>query len=526
MTPLRFTQTSSVSVSSPLTPSLAKPVRRALAMAVFSVAMLSVFPVASFPVASTFAEEEPKLPATAPSDALLQARSLSSIFERVADTITPSVVNISASQKAKPSRKRGNRNDPSLDPFREYFGNDLFERFFPDQQEGGSAQPAFGTGVIIDKDGHILTNNHVIGEADDITVRLHDQRTFKAEVIGRDERTDIAVIKIKAPKISPAILGNSDQLKIGEWVIAAGNPFGLDNTITAGIVSAKGRSIMGGNQYEDFIQTDAAINPGNSGGPLVNLDGQVVGINTAIFSRSGGYMGIGFAIPANMARLVYESLISNGKVVRGWLGVGIQNLTEDLSKSFKYSGADGALVGHVEPNGPAAQAGIRQGDIIVSLNGETMHNINQLRNYVASMKPGKTIPAEIYRDGKKIAVEIKVKELPSAPKAMEQVEKTKSTELGMALEPLTEQLAQELSSSRTTGVVVTALRANSIAARAGILARDIIISINGTEVSTPKEVKDLLSGDAVKDGVRFVVETQGMQRFVFLQATERGDRDE
>lgn len=473
------------------------------------------------PVQLALAEEQPKLPAPAASDALVQARSLSTIFERVALTITPSVVNITASQKAKPQKRRGlNRNDPSLDPFREYFGNDLFERFFPDQQEGGGGQPAFGTGVIIDTDGHILTNNHVIGEADDITVRLSDERTFKAEVIGRDERTDIAVIKIKAPKLAAATLGNSDQLKIGEWVIASGNPFGLDNTITAGIVSAKGRSIMGGNQYEDFIQTDAAINPGNSGGPLVNLDGQVVGINTAIFSRSGGYMGIGFAIPINMARLVFESLISSGKVVRGWLGVGIQNLSEDLSKSFKYSNSEGALVGHVEPNGPAAQAGIKQGDIIVSLNGETMHNINQLRNYVASLKPGKSIPAEIFRDGKKISLEVKVKELPSAPKALERLQKTKSTELGMSLEPLTEQIAQELGTSRTTGVVVTRVQPGSIAAKSGILMRDVIVSIDGQEVSNPDDVKELLADEAIKDGVRFVVETQGMQRFVFIQSND------
>ena len=470
-------------------------------------------------------QEAPRLPgAGANPDALAQAKSLSSIFEKVADTITPSVVNITAARKARPSRKgHPSQNDPTLDPFREYFGNDLFERFFPEQQGEGSSQPAFGTGVIIDTEGHILTNNHVIGEADDITVRLHDQRSLKAEVVGRDERTDIAVIKVKGAKLVPAQLGDSDQLKIGEWVVAAGNPFGLDNTITAGIVSAKGRSIMGGNQYEDFIQTDAAINPGNSGGPLVNLEGQVVGINTAIFSRSGGYMGIGFAIPANMARSVYESLISSGKVVRGWIGVGIQNLTEDLAKSFKYSGSDGALVGHVEPNGPAAKAGIKQGDIIVSINGETMKNINQLRNYVAALKPNKSIPVEIYRDGKKQQVELTILELPASAKKAGLLEKTSSSELGLMLEPLTSELAAQLGSERTSGLVVTKVRPGSIASRGGILARDIIISVNGKEVTNPADLKEIVTTEALKNGVRFVVETQGMQRFVLIQSTEGFD---
>ncbi len=483
---------------------------------------------ALLPLSESSAQEAPKLPPASPTEALVQARNLSSIFERVADSITPSVVNITAAKKIKVKRRGGpNRNDPALDPFRDYFGNDIFERFFPDQQEGGSAQPAFGTGVIINTEGHILTNNHVVGEADDITVRLHDQRTFKAEVVGRDERTDIAVIKIiKAPKLVAATIGDSDKLKIGEWVIASGNPFGLDNTITAGIVSAKGRSIVGGNQYEDFIQTDAAINPGNSGGPLVNLEGEVIGINTAIFSRSGGYMGIGFAIPINMARQVFESLISNGKVVRGWLGVGIQNLSEELSKSFKYPTAEGALVGHVESKGPADKAGIKQGDIITSLNNEPMRNINQLRNYVAALKPGKSIPVEIFRDGKKSTVDVTIQELPGTPKKEEPAIKEKSAELGMYLEPLTEEIAQQIGTERTKGVVVVKVRGGSVAARSGIIPRDIIISIDGHEVTDPKDVKEIVTDSALKNGVRFIVETQGMQRFVFVQSSEGLDDED
>jgi serine protease Do len=475
-----------------------------------------------FGATSAISQESPKLP----EDALAHARSLSSIFEKVADTITPSVVNITATRKVKAFPKnRRNQRDPALDPFRDYFGNDFFERFFPDQQQNeGIMQPAMGTGVIIDSDGHILTNNHVIGEHDDITVRLHDQRSVKAEVIGRDDRTDIAVIKIKNGKVTPASLGDSDKLKVGEWVVAAGNPFGLDNTITAGIVSAKSRTNINNNpnQYEDFIQTDAAINPGNSGGPLVNLEGQVVGINTAIFSRSGGYMGIGFAIPINMARSVFESLISSGKVVRGWLGVGIQNLSEDLAKSFKYPSSEGALVGHVEADGPAAKAGIKQGDIIVSINGETMKNINQLRNYVASLKPKKSIPVEIFRDGKKTSVDVTVQELPSVKKKLssDNEEPTSASKLGLLLEPLNAELADRLGTDRTKGVVVAKVRPGSLASQAGILPRDIIVSINGKEITGPDDVKNVVTQSALENGLRFVVETGGMQRFVLIQSNE------
>ncbi|MCB0331696.1 MAG: trypsin-like peptidase domain-containing protein, partial [Bdellovibrionales bacterium] len=287
-------------------------------------------------------------PLLAEEAAISQAQALSRAFEGVATKITPALVNIRAVTRATPVVKRGRSNGrgPALPPGLPAPFRDFFERFgdqLPFDDGGRAPSQGLGSGVIVDSKGHILTNNHVIAEADEVTVRLSDGRSFEAEVVGADSRTDLAVIKIDAPNITPAKLGDSDQLKIGEWVVAAGTPFGLENTITAGIVSAKGRSIMGGNAYEDFIQTDAAINPGNSGGPLADLSGAVVGINTAIFSRSGGYMGVGFAIPINLAKSIMASLIEDGKVTRGWLGVVIQELTDELAESFGYSSQKGAL---------------------------------------------------------------------------------------------------------------------------------------------------------------------------------------
>jgi serine protease Do len=465
------------------------------------------------PVEKVVLAEQPPL---APIE---HAKALSLAFEKVADVITPSIVSVSATRKAR--RGAPVRPDPFFENFKDFLGEDFAERF---QQGPDSApQQGLGTGVIIDDKGHILTNNHVVGEADEVKVRLHDDREFKATVVGRDQRSDLAVIKIKAPSVVPALLGNSDTLKIGQWVVAAGNPFGLDNSITAGIVSAKGRSIMGGSQYEDFIQTDAAINPGNSGGPLVDLDGKVVGINTAIFSRSGGYMGIGFAIPINMARKVMESLISSGKVVRGWLGIGIQNLNEDLAASFNYSGTEGALVGHIEPNGPAAKAKLRQGDIIMSLDGQKMKNINQLRNLVAGIAPGTTVKSEIWREGKKATVAISIGELPAQmpqEDGAEESDETAAIDIGITVETLTPDLARRLRLSRSRGVVIAKVRPNGLAARSGIAPGDVIVSINGDAINDVNEFRAATRSMDLKKGARLIIESQGMERFVFLREEE------
>lgn len=474
---------------------------------VFLLATLLFFPCFTAPN-SAKALEEP----------LKYAQDLSSAFEDVAKVITPSVVNIRAIKRVKSGRNMQQAQDPFFDLFRDFFGDDLFGQY--QNPQDGLAQQGFGTGVIVDSNGHILTNHHVAGDMDEVTVKLSNGREYKAKIVGTDPRTDLAVIKVSAPDLAPAKLGNSDGLKIGEWVVAAGNPFGLDNTITAGIVSAKGRSIVGGGQYEDFIQTDAAINPGNSGGPLVNLRGEVVGINTAIFSRSGGYMGIGFAIPVNMAKNVFESLISKGKVVRGWLGVGIQNLTPELAESFNYPGTDGALIGHVEPDGPAEKAGLKQGDIIISINGERKKDINQLRNAIAAVEPNSKVELEVIRDGRKRSFKATVGELPTE-RASDQVSPKDSTlDFGISVENLTPDLAKRLGSTNKSGVVVTRVTPGSIAERAGLQPKDIIVSVNTQRLEDVAEFETAMENADMSKGVRLVVENRGMERFVILRSDE------
>lgn len=432
--------------------------------------------------------------------------ALSKAFQRVAETITPSVVNIRSTGHAKIDVQDAESVPPGL--------RDYLEKFAPPQS-------GLGSGVIIDKEGHILTNNHVVAGAEEISVRLTDKRTFPAKLIGTDLGTDVAVIKIDADGLVPAKLGDSDALSIGEFVVAAGTPFGLDNTITAGIVSAKGRSsILGGNSYEDFIQTDAAINPGNSGGPLANLQGQVVGINTAIFSRTGGYMGIGFAIPINLCRSVFESLITDGRVIRGWLGVGIQNITEDLAKSFGFSSTEGALVGHIAPGGPADQAKVRQGDIITHLNGERIENINHLRNAIAATKPGTAVDLKIFRHGDTRDVRITLGELPAElTKAItpSPEEEKAGEDIGMQLENLSPETARQLGVSPETGVLIRGIRPGSLAAASEFQPGDIIRTIDGKQVRNISDFRKLMTKAALKKGLLVVVENQHLQRFVSIQ---------
>lgn len=460
------------------------------------------------------------------AESIRLAQGLSSAFEDVAQSITPSVVSVSSLKRPrKIPMVRKRQADPSLEPFKDFFGEDFMEKFpfFQGPDGDGGAQQGLGTGVIVDANGYILTNNHVIGEADEITVVLSDKRKFKAEVKGRDPKSDIAVIKISASNLTPARLGDSKNLKIGQWVIACGNPFGLDNTITAGIVSAKGRSISAGGQFEDFIQTDAAINPGNSGGPLLNLNGEVVGINTAIFSRSGGYMGIGFAIPIDMAKAVMESLISKGKVVRGWLGVSIQNLTEDLSSSFGLNTTEGALVGSVSPGSPAAKAGMKQGDIVVRFNGTKILDVNQLRNLVASTPPGEKAEVEVIRDSNSVTLSVGVEELDAA-KVQDEIEQEQqadsAVDLGVDLKTLTPDLAPRLGTKKTSGVIVLSVAPGSIAETAGLISRDIIISVNGKSVKNVKEFLAIVNDAALTKGVRLVVDTQGVERFVVIRSSK------
>jgi len=448
---------------------------------------------------------------------IASARELSTAFSSVATRIGPSVVNISSVRKAKGSM--GGIPDNLRGPFREFFG-EQFEQYFGHNMPRGFEQEGLGTGVVVDGHGHIVTNAHVVEGADEVTVKLVDNRTLIAQVVGTDVKTDIAVLKIDAENLQPATLGDSDALEVGELVIASGNPFGLDATVTAGIVSAKGRANVGIADYEDFIQTDAAINPGNSGGPLVNLEGEVVGINTAIFSRSGGYMGIGFAIPVNMVKTIMTSLIEEGHVTRGWLGVSIQNLTKELADSFKYSSTEGVLIGDVSEDGPAAKAGLKAGDIIVAVDGKPVGTVDRLRSRVADTSPGSKVKLEVFRDGESREIDVKVGQMQADEEAAANPLSGGGPKLdvGMTVRDLTPALAQERGyEAGAKGAFVTEVEPMGAAAKAGIRPGDLIVEVQGEAVANARQLRKALGDHRDLEGVRLIVRSGELQRFAFLE---------
>ncbi len=421
----------------------------------------------------------------------------SQAFTQVAKKSMPGVVFIKVEKTVELSGRAGM---PSNDPF-DFFGDDFFRRFFGDPRGVRPGQPpqsqrqiGQGSGFVISRDGYILTNNHVVGGADKITVRLHDGREFEAEHIGADPQSEVAVIKIAVEGDLPVIpLGDSDALEIGEWVIAIGNPFGLSETLTVGVVSAKGRSGIGLADYEDFIQTDAAINPGNSGGPLLNIKGEAIGINTAIFTRSGGYMGIGFAVPINMARAIKEQLVETGKVVRGHLGIMIQEVTRELADSFGLSMARGILISDVLPDSPADRHGLKQGDILLKIDGQEILTVAAFRNRIALTSPGTSVPLTVFRDGDEIEVAIVIgSQEDSGLATSNAIEKWKET-LGFSVEELSAEIAQRFGYEPGSGVLVTEVRPQSPAARGGIRPGHLIVSVNRRKVATPDEFYGLLS---------------------------------
>jgi serine protease Do len=395
----------------------------------------------------------------------------------VVQAVRPSVVNIYTTKKIK----RPGIPFPFNDPFFRRFFDDEFERFFDRQRE--FTQTSLGSGVIVDTSGYILTNYHVIKGADEIKVKLYDKRVFDGTVIGFDAKTDIAVVKIKADGLRAIKWGDSDKLKVGETVIAIGNPYGLNLTVTSGIVSATGRANVGISDYEDFIQTDAAINPGNSGGPLVNVKGELVGINTAIFSTTGGYQGIGFAIPSNMAKVVMDNLIKHKKVVRGWLGVTVQDIDTEMAKSLQMKELKGAVITDVHEGSPAEKAGLMRKDIIISFDGKEVEDSAHLRNLVVSTPPGKTVKLEIIRNGKVYSITTTIGELPAEQK----VSLSESVLAGIQVEELTTRLRNQLNiPKRINGVVVTSIDPDSPAE--GLLTKgDLIIEINNQKINNVKD---------------------------------------
>ncbi len=436
---------------------------------------------------------------------------LSTSLSEVAEVVKPSVVNISTTRTVTLKNNPFSNlfNDPS---FRRFFGND-FRSFSPKRKFKSSA---LGSGVIVSEDGYILTNNHVIKDADEIKVVLYDKREFKGKVIGTDPKTDLAVIKINAEKLPAIKIGDSDGLRVGDLVLAIGNPFGLNQTITMGIVSAVGRSNVGIADYEDFIQTDAAINPGNSGGALVNIRGELVGVNTAIFSTSGGYMGIGFAIPSDMAKAVMQSIVKYGKVIRGWLGVTIQGLTPELAKSFDIKEDKGALVTDVVKDSPAEKAGFKRGDLIVEFDGKMVKDETSLRNMAANTQPGKTVQVNVVRNGKERILTVTLGEYPETQTTAVK-EGYNNVLRGVYVQELTPDLRASLNiPEKVRGVLVSNVEAESPAS--GVLKRnDVIQEVNRQVIKKIKDYKQVVSRIGPDDNVLLLIYRSGGYIYVTIR---------
>jgi serine protease Do len=468
-------------------------------------------PAPAAPAGPAAAPHQPA-PANAPepNEKIVGLPSLAPLVKRV----MPTVVNVAVVQEVKASGIPGGGPDsgdesgndpgeqggpgagpgmpggPGSSPFGQNSpfggnGGDPFEQFrhFFGQMPHQFKQRGLGSGVIVSPDGYILTNNHVVGHADEIHVTLLDKREFTAKVIGKDPKTDLALIKIDTSQPLPsASLGNSGHAEVGDWVVAIGSPFGFNLTVTSGIISAKGRA-LGGN-YDNFIQTDASINPGNSGGPLFDTDGQVIGINTAIYSSTGSNAGIGFAIPIDIAKSVMQQLKERGRVVRGWIGVEIQEVTPALAKSFGLAAPTGALVAGVQKDGPAGKAGIQRGDIIIKFNGETVHDEHELPEMVASTSLKKSVPIEVIRGDKHITLNATIAELKDEQIASAKDSEVPGSSWGMQVQDITPDIAQQLHMPNAKGVVIRNVRPDSSAAEAGLQAGDMVLEIDHKKVGS------------------------------------------
>ena len=453
-------------------------------------------------------------PAWAQPEALENLRNTGKAFAGVAKKVSPAVVFIKVEKTVTSASPYG----PSMP-----FGDDFFRRFFnnpfpgPQSPQQKRLIQGQGSGFIISTDGYILTNNHVVGDADNVIVKLIDGREFKARTIGTDPHTDVAVIKIDATHLPVLPLGDSDALEVGEWVLAIGNPFGLSHTLTAGIVSAKGRSSLGIADYEDFIQTDAAINPGNSGGPLVDLEGRAIGINTAICSQTGGYMGIGFAIPINMAKNIRDQLIKHGSVTRGYLGIMVQDITPELAETFGLETAKGVLISEVTKGSPAEKADLARGDVIVEFNGHPVENVGSFRNEVALVAPGTRVNLAVIRHSKRQSNTVKIGKLPVGKQAVS-TQSDILDKLGLTVETLTRDQATQLGYQDESGVVVTGVDSASVAALAGIRPGVLIQEVNRKRVHNVEEFDDAVALTASKGAVLLLVKEGGGggSRYVIL----------
>ena len=439
-------------------------------------------------------------------------------FVELSKHLKPAVVNISSKQtEGKPAPSRSPFGGEENDPFQEFF-----DRFFGGRGGGSRRRqrPSLGSGFIINATGFIVTNNHVVEGATEIKVTLATQEEFDATLVGRDPKTDLALIKVNSPKPLPTVpLGSSDTLEVGEWVLAIGNPFGFGHTVTSGIVSAKGR-IIGAGPYDDFIQTDASINPGNSGGPLFNMRGQVIGINTAIIS---GGQGIGFAIPINLAKEVLLQLHTKGSVTRGWLGVAIQRISPDLLKAFNLDDTHGALVSDVVADGPAAKAGLQRGDVIIEFQGHKVQDSTELPRMVAAIAPGTKVQVEVLRAGKKMTVPVTLGTLTDDKETVAKLQPSDVEEsIGLRVETITPELARSLRLDNAKGVVVSRVTPDSPAAEAGVQRGDVVREVNRQPVTDLESYADATSRLTPNTPALFLLERRGSSLYVALKPTKEG----
>jgi serine protease Do len=435
-------------------------------------------------------------------------------FSDIVKVVSPVVVNISTTKTIK----------RDISPFSHFFDSPFGDFFEPFHMPKKWKEQSLGSGVIVSPDGYIITNYHVIEKADEIKVTLYDKGDYKGKVIGSDPKTDIAIIKISAKDLPAIKLGDSDNLRVGEFVLAFGNPYGFSHTVTMGIVSAVGRANVGVADYENFIQTDAAINPGNSGGPLVNIRGELVGVNTAIFSRTGGYQGIGFAVPSNMAKAVMEQLIKEGKVTRGWLGVTIQSVTPELAKEFGLDKSSGAIISEVFKGSPAEKAGLRRGDVLLEVNGKTVKDAASLRNIVAQSKVGSNIKIKIMRENEPIVLTATVVELPTdmveaIPEKPDEEVAEENALAGFTVIDLTQEIALQLGLSRgEKGVVIVSVEPYSAAEEAGLRKGDVVQEINKKRVSNLRDFINITSHIKDGDTMLLFVNRAGRKFYITLKA--------
>ncbi len=446
--------------------------------------------------------------ATAPSETLQKpalsslnaAKQMSLAFVEVSQKVTPSIVMIVNEEKLQ--------NSLGDDAFRQFFGDDNFGNFFgftPRQRE--QIQKTLGSGVVISSDGYIITNNHVVDNSTKLQVTLPDGRKVSAKIIGKDPKSDLALIKVEAQNLNPIRFGDYNAIQVGEWVLAIGSPFGeaLQQTVTAGIISAKGRSNVGIADYENFLQTDAAINPGNSGGALVDLDGNLIGINTAIYSSNGSNAGVGFAIPINIVQNVVTQLKTSGHVTRGYLGVSIQDLSPGLQKSLKAGDRHGAIVSDVQKDSPAEEAGLKPYDIITSVNGQAVRDNTELRNLVSSMKPGSKVDLGVIRNGEEKRFTVRLTEMKDDQPSAGMREQEQS--LGLEMQDLTPRIARELGTDQDHGVVITRVKPGSLADEAGLQRGDVIFEVNRKEITSVNEFQAATGGE--KDSLLLAIDRGG-----------------